>query len=171
MVDERIKMPFEFSADNKKAFDTLITHYPVKEAAMLPTLHLAQRQAGYISPGVMEYVAQLLEVPVMKVKDVVSFYPMFFEEPVGKYVIRVCHTLPCALADCKSVLNHLKRRLNIDIASETDLAKGTTPDGKFTLMKVECLASCDVAPVMMVNDDLYKNLTPQKVDEILDSLK
>ncbi|MBI1922965.1 NADH-quinone oxidoreductase subunit NuoE [Candidatus Poribacteria bacterium] len=164
-------MPFEFSEENKGEFDKLIQRYPVKEAAMLPTLHLAQKQVGYISAEVMTYVAQLLEVPVMKVKDVVTFYPMFFEEPVGQYVIRVCHTLPCALADCKSVLNHLKRRLNIDVASETNLAKGTTPDGKFTLMKVECLASCDVAPVMMVNDDLYKNLTPQKVDEILNSLK
>ncbi len=163
-------MPFEFSEENKGEFDKLIQRYPVKEAAMLPTLHLAQKQAGYISAEVMMYVAQLLEVPVMKVKDVVTFYPMFFEEPVGQYVIRVCHTLPCALADCKSVLNHLKRRLNINVASETNLAKGTTPEGKFTLMKVECLASCDVAPVMMVNDDLYKNLTPQKVDEILDSL-
>ena len=64
---------------------------------MLPTLHLAQRQAGYISSAVMKYVAELLELSVMKVKDVVTFYPMFFEEPVGKYVIRVCHTLPCAL--------------------------------------------------------------------------
>ena len=137
---------------------------------MLPTLHLAQRQAGYVSPAVMTYVAELLEVPLMKVKDVVTFYPMFFEEPVGEYVIRVCHTLPCALRDCKVVLEHLKAKLSTDVASETDLGKGTTADGKFTLMKVECLASCDVAPVIMVNDDLYKNLTPEKVDEILDNL-
>ena len=95
---------------------------------------------------------------------------MFFEEPVGKYVIRICHTLPCALRDCKVVLEHLKTKLGTDVASETNLAKGTTDDGKFTLMKVECLASCDVAPVIMVNDDLYKNLTPEKVDEILEQL-
>lgn len=138
---------------------------------MLPTLHIAQRQAGYISPAVMTYVAEQLEVSIMKVKDVVTFYPMFFEEPVGKYVIRVCHTLPCALRDCKVVLEHLKTKLNTDIAAETDLAKGTTSDGKFTLMKVECLASCDVAPVIMVNEDLHKNLTPEKVDEILNNLE
>jgi len=165
-----IETPFAFTPENKKAFDKLVKRYPVKEAAMLPTLHLAQRQNGYISPAVMNYVAGLLEVPVMKVKDVVTFYPMFFEEPVGKYVLRVCHTLPCALAGCKSVLEHMKRKLGVDVASEKSLAKGTTPDGKFTLMKVECLASCDVAPVVMVNDDLYKNVTPEKVDEILDSL-
>ena len=166
-----LKTPFQFSEENKQQFDQLVQWYPVKEAAMLPTLHLAQKQAGYISPEVMTYVAELLEVSVMKVKDVVSFYPMFFEEPVGKYVVRVCHTLPCALRDCKVILDRLKQRLDVDTASETDLAKGTTEDGKFTLMKVECLASCDVAPVIMVNEDLHKNLTPEKVDEILNSLE
>lgn len=172
MSDEifQIETPFQFNEENKQQFDELIGRYPVKEAAMLPTLHLAQKQAGYISPAVMKYVAELLELSVMKVKDVVTFYPMFFEEPVGKYVIRICHTLPCALRDCKMVLEHLKSKLGTDVASETNLAKGTTDDGKFTLMKVECLASCDVAPVIMVNDDLYKNLTPDKVDEILAKL-
>lgn len=173
MSDEiiQIETPFQFTEENRREFDKLIGRYPVKEAAMLPTLHLAQKQEGYISPAVMRYVAELLEVSLMKVKDVVTFYPMFFEEPVGKYVIRVCHTLPCALRDCKVVLGHLKTKLNTDVAAETDLAKGTTSDGKFTLMKVECLASCDVAPVIMINDDLHKNLTPEKVDEILDSLE
>jgi len=173
MTDELIQLntPFKFSGENRQHVDKLIQRYPVKEAAMLPSLHLAQRQEGYITPGVMEHIAQLLEVSVMKVKDVVTFYPMFFEEPVGKYVVRVCHTLPCALQDCKLVLDHIKEKLGTDIASETDLGKGTTDDGKFTVMKVECLASCDVAPVMMVNDSLHKNLTPEKVDEVLDGLE
>ena len=165
-----IETPFQFSESNRQDVDELIQRYPVKEAAMLPVLHIAQKQAGYITPGVMKHVAELLEVSVMKVKDVVTFYPMFFEEPVGEYVIRVCYTLPCALRDCKLVLDHLKEKLGTGVASETDLAKGTTDDGKFTILKSECLASCDVAPVMMVNDDLYKNLTPEKVDQILDGL-
>ena len=173
MSDEiiQIETPFQFTEENRLEFDKLMGRYPVKEAAMLPTLHLAQKQEGYISPAVMRYVAELLEVSLMKVKDVVTFYPMFFEEPVGEYVIRVCHTLPCALRDCKVVLEHLKTKLNTDVAAETDLAKGTTSDGRFTLMKVECLASCDVAPVIMINDDLHRNLTPEKVDEILDNLE
>ena len=128
-------------------------------------------QNGYITEEVMACVAEVLEVSVMKVKDVVTFYPMFFEEPVGKYVIRVCHTLPCALRDCKKVLDHLKKKLDVDVATEKDLSKGTTSDGRFTLMKSECLASCDVAPVVMINDDLYKNLTLERVDEVLDSLE
>lgn len=172
MSDEliHIESPFQFSESNRQEVDELIQRYPVKEAAMLPVLHIAQKQAGYVTPGVMKHVAELLEVSVMKVKDVVTFYPMFFEEPVGEYVIRVCYTLPCALRDCKLVLDHLKEKLGTGVASETDLAKGTTDDGKFTVLKSECLASCDVAPVMMVNDDLYKNLTPEKVDEILGGL-
>ena len=172
MSDEliHIETPFQFSESNRQEVDELIQRYPVKEAAMLPVLHIAQKQAGYITPGVMKHAAELLEVSVMKVKDVVTFYPMFFEEPVGKYVIRVCYTLPCALRDCKLVLDHLKEKLGADVASETDLAKGTTDDRKFTILKAECLASCDVAPVMMVNDDLHKNLTPEKVDQILDGL-
>ena len=172
MSDEliHIESPFQFSESNRRDVDELIQRYPVKEAAMLPVLHIAQKQAGYITPGVMKHVAELLEVSVMKVKDVVTFYPMFFEEPVGEYVIRVCYTLPCALRDCKLVLDHLKEKLRTGVASETDLAKGTTDDGRFTVLKSECLASCDVAPVMMVNDDLYKNLTPEKVDEILSGL-
>ena len=173
MADElvQLKTPFRFSDKNRQEVGELIQRYPVKEAAMLPALHLAQKQVGYITPAVMEHVAELLEVSVMKVKDVVTFYPMFFEEPVGKYVVRVCHTLPCALRGCKSVLDRVKEKFGVDVASETDLAKGTTDDGRFTVMKVECLASCDVAPVMMVNDDLHKNLTPEKVDEVLDGLK
>ena len=172
MSDELIHIEslFQFSESNRQEVDELIQRYPVKEAAMLPVLHIAQKQTGYITPGVMRHVAELLEVSVMKVKDVVTFYPMFFEEPVGEYVIRVCYTLPCELRDCKLVLDHLKEKLGTGVASETDLAKGTTDDGKFTVLKSECLASCDVAPVMMVNDDLYKNLTPEKVDEILGGL-
>ncbi len=163
-------MAFEFSEENKPTLENLIQCYPIKEAAMLPALHLAQQQNGYITEEVMACVAEVLEVSIMKVKDVVTFYPMFFEEPVGKYVIRICHTLPCALRDCKKVLDHLKEKLDVDVASERDLSKGTTSDRRFTLMKSECLASCDVAPVVMINDDLYKNLTPEKVDEVLDSL-
>ena len=164
-------MALKFSEEAQKEFDRLIQRYPVKQAAMLPVLHLAQREWGHITPEVMVYVAELLDVPPIKVRDVVTFYPMFLEEPPGKYIIRVCSTLPCALRESKRIVEHLKQRLGVDVADEHDLAKGTTPDGKFTLMKVECLAACDVAPVMMINDTLYTELTPEKVDEILDSLE
>ena len=173
MSDEliQIETPFAFNEDNQREFDELIGRYPIKEAAMLPTLHIAQKQAGYITPAVMKYVAEQLEVSVMKVKDVVTFYPMFFRR-TGRRVrdssvpyIALCLT---GLQSCFGASS--RRNWDTDVASETNLAKGTTADGKFTLMKVECLASCDVAPVIMVNDDLHKNLTPEKVDELLAKL-
>ncbi len=138
---------------------------------MLPVLHLAQREWDYITPPVMAYVAELLDVTPIKVRDVVTFYPMFLEERPGKYLVRVCGTLPCALRESKQIVEHLKKRLGVEVADEHHIARGTTPDGRFTLMKVECLAACNVAPVMMVNDTLHTNLTPAKVDEILNALE
>ncbi|GIX05819.1 MAG: NADH-quinone oxidoreductase subunit E [Candidatus Poribacteria bacterium] len=159
-------MAFEFTPDRWERFQEILSHYPPerKQAAMLPTLHLAQEQNGYISPEVMEYVAQLLDVSPAQVLDVVTFYPMFFQEPVGKYIVRVCHTLPCALCGCRKIIEHLTEKLGIGMEE-------TTPDGKFTLLGVECLAACNQGPVMMVNEELYGNLTPEKVDEILDGLE
>ena len=157
-------MAFEFTPERMERFRELLTHYPEKRAAMLPTLHLAQEQNGYISHDVMEYVAELLGVTTAQVQDVVTFYPMFFEEPVGKHIIRVCRTLPCALCGCAKVVEHLREKLGIDVDE-------TTEDGKFTLLMVECLAACDQSPVMMIDDDLYGNLTPEKIDEILDGLE
>jgi NADH-quinone oxidoreductase E subunit len=156
-------VPFAFTAERQAAFNELLTHYPTKRAAMLPTLHLAQEQNGYISRHVMEYVAELLEVSPAQVQDVVSFYPMFFEHPVGKHIIRVCKTLPCMLCNCRQVLDHMRQKLGVD-------PDETTPDGAFTLLEVECLAACDRAPVMMVNDELYGNLTPEAVDKVLAAL-
>ncbi len=160
-----------FSESAQEAFNTLIRRYPIKEAAMLPVLHLAQREWGHITPEIMLYVAKLLDVSPMKVRDVVTFYPMFLEQPPGKYLIRVCSTLPCALQESRKIVEHLRQRLGVDVADEHDITRGTTPDGKFTLMKVECLAACNVAPVMMVNETLHTELTPEKVDEILDGLE
>ncbi|MBM3216263.1 NADH-quinone oxidoreductase subunit NuoE [Candidatus Poribacteria bacterium] len=153
-------MPFEFTPERRAHLDDLLTHYPTKRAATLPALHLAQAQNGYISQDVMEHVAELLDLSPAQVQDVVTFYPMFFQEPVGKHIIRVCKTLPCMLCDCKKVLDHLRESLEVEV-------EGTTADGNFTLLEVECLAACDQAPVMMVDEDLYGNLTPEKIDEIL----
>lgn len=153
-------MPFEFTPERQRRFKELLTHYPTKRAATIPTLHLAQEQNGYISEEVMEYVAELLDLSVAQVQDVVSFYPMFFQEPVGKHIIRVCKTLPCMLCDSKKILEHLMTSLGIS-------PEQTTEDGMFTLLTVECLAACDQAPVMMVDEELYGKLTPQRVDEIL----
>lgn len=157
-------MNIEFTSENKKEFEKLLTHYPNKRAAMLPTLWIAQKQFGWISQKVMEYVAVLLDVPPIKVYEVVTFYTMFNQKQVGKYHIQLCRTLSCELCGKGEILNHLKKKLGVGIGE-------TSTDAKYTLSEVECLGSCGTAPMMQVNNDYYENLTPLKVDEILNGLK
>lgn len=156
-------MAREFSPEAKVEADEIIARYPVKEGAMLPILHLVQREWGYISVEAMRYVAQLLEVPPAKVMGVVSFYPMFHTEPVGRHLIYVCSTLSCALMGAERVVDYFKEKLGIGVGE-------TTKDGRFTLLKAECLAACAAAPVMIVDDELYGNLTPERINEILENL-
>ncbi|MAF09738.1 NAD(P)H-dependent oxidoreductase subunit E, partial [Candidatus Poribacteria bacterium] len=133
-------------------------------AVTLPALHLAQRQNGWVSPDVMEYISELVGTSPAQVRDVVTFYPMFLEEPVGTYIVRVCQTLPCDLCGCAAIKDHLTEKLGVGMEE-------TTEDGKFTLLSAECLAACDQAPVMMIDDDLHGLLTPEKVDELIDGLE
>ena len=131
---------------------------------MLPALWKVQEQEGSISLEAMAAVAKYLGVHVSRVYGVVTFYTMFHHEPIGRYHIQLCKTLSCALCGKGEILEHLKERLGIDVGE-------TTEDGRFTLSQVECLGSCGTAPVMQVNDTLYENLTPEKVDEILKELE
>ena len=157
-------MSVEFNSENKQRLTEILTRYPTKQAALLPTLWLAQEQFGFISPEAMEYVAGLLDISPAHVYGVVTFYTMFHQKPVGKYNLQVCRTLSCALRGGESLLDHLKKKLGI---RENE----TTLDGKFSLCTVECLASCGTAPAMMVNEKYYEGLDAKKVDEILASLK
>ena len=153
-----------FNEANEKRFQKLLPHYPNREAAMIPALHLALQQFGYVSRDVMAYVAERLEVPLSKVLAVASFYTMLNLEPVGRYHIQVCRTLSCALRGSEEILAHLEKRLGIKVGE-------TTPDGKFTLSTVECLASCGTGPVVQINNDEYvESVTPEKIDAILDQL-
>jgi len=157
-------MPFEFTQENQKKFEVLLTRYPKKLAAMLPTLWLAQEQNGWVSPEVMEYVGRLLEVSPSKVYEVATFYTMFHKEPVGKYHFQVCRTLSCQLCGCDGITAHLEKRLGI--------FKGeTSTDGRYTLSEVECLGSCGTAPMLQLNDDYHEDLTTEKLDQLIESLK
>jgi NADH-quinone oxidoreductase subunit E len=157
-------MSFKFTEANKKKFDAVVTRYPKKLAAMLPTLWLAQEQHGWISPEVMEYVAGLLEVAPSKVYEVATFYTMFHKEPIGKYHFQVCHTLSCQLCGSEGITAKLKERLGIEVGQ-------TSPDGRFTLSEVECLGSCGTAPMLQLNDDYHEHLTAEKLDRLIDLLK
>ncbi len=153
-----------FSEENERRFQRLLPHYPNREAAMIPALHLLLEQYGFVSREVMAYVAERLEVPLSKVLAVASFYTMLNMERVGRYHIQVCRTLSCALRGSEEILAHLEKRLGIK-------AGETTPDGKFTLSTVECLASCGTGPVLQINRDQYEeSLTVEKIDAILDRL-
>ncbi len=158
-------MNIEFNSENKKKFEEILTRYPTKRAAILPTLWLAQSQFGYMSPEVMEYVSVLLDLPPVKVYEVVTFYTMFNQKPVGKYHFQVCRTLSCELCGKQEIVDHLKKKLGIKVGE-------TTPDGRFTLSEVECLGSCGTAPMMQVsNEEFFENLTVEKVDQILEKFK
>ena len=145
-------------------FNEIVARYPKKEAAMLPVLYLAQEEFGFIGPEAIEYVAKLMDQAPARVYGVVSFYTMFNMKPIGRHHIQICRTLPCALRGAELVTASIKQKLGIEPGQ-------TTPDGRFTLSEVECLASCGTAPMMQVNDDYYENLTEEKIDAILDAMK
>ena len=137
--------------------------YPDKRGALLPVLQLAQGTFGYISLEVEEYVAKLFDLTPAHVHEVVTFYTMFFQRPKGRHIVSVCHNLSCHLMNAKGIIGHLEERLGV--------APGeTTPDGRVTFLTVECLCACEVAPMMQVDDRYEGNLTPEKVDRILDGL-
>lgn len=153
-----------FSDKAKKEFEEIVSRYPQKRASLLMVLHLAQREFGWLSAEVIEYIASLLELTPGEVYDTASFYTMFYKKPMGKYNIQICHTLSCALRGARNIYEHLQKKLGISDGE-------VTPDGKFSLMKVECLGACGTAPVVQINDKYYENLTIEKLDEILDNLK
>ena len=161
-MDQELKK-VEFSDKVLKDIEGIIKRYPDRRSAILPVLTMAQKEFGWISESVMVYVAELLELTPPKVFEVVTFYTMYNQKPVGKYHIQLCRTLPCALMGSEDLAGYLQGRLGIRIGE-------TTPDGLFTLKVVECLASCGSAPAVQINDAYYENLTRGKLDQLLDRL-
>ncbi len=153
----------EFSKTVREEVDRIISRYPVRKAAMLPVLHVAEREFGIIDESVMTYVAEILDVPPSKVLGVYTFYTWYKRAGTGKHLLQVCATLPCALRGSDAVVRHLEKRLGIKVGE-------TTADGKFTLRKVECLAACDKAPCLQINEDMHEDLTLAKVDKIINEL-
>ena len=153
-----------FSESAKKEFEGILRKYPDKQAGLLPVLYLAQREFGYISREVMDYVASLMGLPESEVLGVATFYTMYNKKPVGKYFIQVCTNISCSILDAEKIVKHIEGKLGIKVGE-------TTKDNKFTLATVECLGSCGTAPMMQINDDYYENLSMEKVDEILENLK
>lgn len=153
-------MAFALTPKREKEVDELLERYPTKRAALIPVLWICQRVNGWTSPEVIQWVADRLELSTAQVKGVVTFYTMFFQEPVGKNVIWVCRTLSCDLRGAKVVQEHLEDRLGCH-------AGATSSDGRFTLLKAECLAACGQAPMVQINDDYHENLDLEQVDALL----
>ena len=148
------------SENAKSEIRRLMSQFPRPQSALLGALFVAQDEAGYLTPEVLEDVAAVMGVPLSEVTSVASFYHLFFFKPMGLCVIQVCTNVACTLEGCTGVLQHLKRVLDLDVGQ-------TTPDGRFTLRTAECLAACEEAPVMMVGEDRHGALTPEKVDAVL----
>jgi NADH-quinone oxidoreductase subunit E len=148
------------SVDALERIETLLQQYPVKRSALLPVLHVAQNELGWVSRQAMEEVADLLEIDVDQVEEVASFYTMYYTDPVGTYVLEVCKTAPCSFMGAHEMIDYISEALGIQPGE-------TTPDGMFTLFRVECLAACHRAPVMQVNHRYYQDLNPDKVDALI----
>lgn len=156
-------MAVEFSPAAKAKFEQIVPRYPVKRAAIMPTLWLAQEEFGWLSPEVLEYVAGLLELSPAFTASVASFYTMYYKRPFGTHHVQVCTNLSCALVGAENIVDCLRKHLGIEVGQ-------TTADGRFSLSEVECLASCGTAPMMQINDDYWENLTAESTLEIVDRL-
>ena len=153
-----------FVGDRRRQLDELAKRYPTKRALLLPALWMVQHERGWISEAAMAEVAEVLELTPAYVKGVVSFYTMYHQHPVGKHFIQVCTTSPCAVCGAEEVRDAFLRHTGCEALGVT------SEDGKYTVIEVECLAQCDKAPAVMVNDDDYAVITKDKLDEFLKGL-
>ena len=158
---------FSFTPAVKKKADAVIAKYPEgkQASAVIPLLDLAQRQNdNWLSREAMDYVANYLEMPAIRVYEVASFYTMFNLKPVGKNFIQICRTTPCWLRGSDKLRDACKKKLGVGL-------KETTEDGEFTVVEVECLGACVNAPMVQINDDYYEDLTAETMEQMIDDLK
>jgi NADH-quinone oxidoreductase subunit E len=147
----------------KAKIEQLKGKYPDPKSALLPALEIAQREHGWLSKEVIQEVGQAMDLPPTEVASVASFYTMLYTQPVGEHVIQVCTNISCSLLGAEHIVDYISRKLDIGVGQ-------TTPDGKFTLLTVECLGSCGTAPMMQVDETYHENLTEEKIDRILAEL-
>lgn len=164
-IDEKHPPELRFSEQAVQELERIKRHYPNKRAAMLPALWIAQREyGGHLPPEALMEVAYRLGTSYAVVEGVATFYTMYNKRPVGRVMLEVCTNLTCSICGGYEILRYLEQKLGIKVGE-------TTPDGQFTLMEVECLNDCGNAPVMQVGDRYYGNLTPEKIDALLEELK
>jgi NADH-quinone oxidoreductase subunit E len=154
----------KFSAEFETRFAEMMTHYPTRRSALVPTLLYAQDEVGFLSGEVIAELAQRLDLTELEVSNVISYYSMLTRKPRGKYNVQVCTNIACMLRGGEELLEHCEKKLGIE-------HKGTTPDGMFSLEEVECIGACSWAPAVQVNYDFHENLTNEKIDQVLDEYR
>lgn len=156
----------KFSPEKLNKVQEIIRRYPEgkQKSAVIPILHLAQEEYGWLSAETMDYVASLLQLESIEVYEVATFYSMFNLKPVGKFLFEVCQTGPCMISGSDNIIDYIKQRLGIGVGE-------TTPDGLFTLKTVECLGACGYAPMMQLGKNYREHLTKEKVDQIIEECR
>ena len=153
----------QFSEEAMRRYHQILSHYPAKRAALLPVLTLAQREFGWISQEVADYLSELMGYPPSDILSVATFYTMLQKKPVGKFHMEICRNVSCWLMGTYPCVDEIKRQLKVDVGE-------ITPDGKFSWNLTECLGSCGTAPAMQVGDRYFENLTPARIAEIIEKL-
>ena len=153
-----------FSAELAARFDKLVTLYPLRRSALIPMLLYAQDEIGYVSNAAIAEIAQRLDITVLDVRNVLTYYSMLRTKPAGKYNVQVCTNISCMLRGGQELFEHCENRLGIG-------HKQTTPDGMFSLEEVECIGACSWAPAVQVNYDFHENLTPETMDAVLEQYR
>ena len=146
-----------------KEIEKLKPRYPTNQALLIPALHLAQKELGWIPEPVMDEIANAIDIPPPVVREVVTFYTWFNLKPVGKYHLQFCTNISCALMGAEELLTHCEKKLGVE-------AGDTTKDRRFTVSEVECLGACGTAPCVQINEDYYENLSPEALDKVLANL-
>ena len=158
-------MPFALTPERDRELSEILTRYPNKMAACIPALHLCQDQHGWVSDDIVDFVSKKLDLPTSHVKGVVTFYTMYHTHPVGRHFIQVCTTSPCHICGAADVVKALLQ------ATGCGELGATSPDGRFTVIEVECLGACGFATPVMVNEEFIESVTPDRVPDLLASLR
>ena len=153
-----------FSDEFEARFADMVPHYPTKRSALVPTLLYAQDEVGFLSDEVIVELAERLDLTELEVRNVISYYSMLTTKPRGKFNVQVCTNISCLVRGGEEILRHCAKKLAVG-------NHGTTADGLFTLEEVECIGACSWAPAAQVNYDFHENLTPEKIDRVLDEYR
>lgn len=152
------------SDEERREIESEVAIFADRRSGCIDALKVVQQHRGWVSDEALDDLAEMLDMTPAELDSVATFYNLIFRKPVGRHVILICDSVSCWLLDYETLLDHLKARLHIDLGE-------TTPDGRFTLLPSVCLGACDRAPVMMVDDDLHVDLTPERIDDILAGYK